>query len=92
MRVVSSSLRAHPALAVATYRSPRFQSETLSPCSLSISSFLLATHNSGQVPHTAEFGLWYMETAIALHDKDKAFAYGLYLKSSAGRAYAAEHF
>ena len=33
-----------------------------------------------------------METAIALHDKDKAFAYGLYLKSSAGRAYAAEHF
>lgn len=52
----------------------------------------LEMHNSGQVPHTAKFAPWYIETAIAFRDKSKAYAYELYLKSDAGRAYAAKHF
>lgn len=52
----------------------------------------LEKHNSGQVPHTSKFSPWYIETAIAFRDKNKAYAYELYLKSGAGRAYAAKHF
>ena len=43
----------------------------------------LAMHNSGHVPHTSKFAPWYIETAIAFRDKEKAFAYERYLKSGA---------
>ena len=49
----------------------------------------LAMHNSA---HTSKFAPWYIETAIAFRDKEKAFAYEHYLKSGAGRAYAIKHF
>ena len=52
----------------------------------------LATHNAGHVPHTSKFAPWYIETAIAFRDKEKAFAYEGYLKTGAGRAYAIKHF
>lgn len=52
----------------------------------------LAMHNAGHVPHTSKFAPWYIETAIAFRDKNKAYAYELYLKSGAGRAYAIKHF
>ena len=52
----------------------------------------LAMHNAGHVPHTSKFAPWYIETAIAFRDKEKAFAYERYLKSGAGRAYAIKHF
>ena len=52
----------------------------------------LAMHNAGHVPHTSKFAPWYIETAIAFRDKEKAFAYERYLKTGAGRAYAVKHF
>ena len=52
----------------------------------------LARHNSGQVPHTAKYAPWHIETTIAFRDKKKAYDYESYLKSSAGRAYACKHF
>ena len=52
----------------------------------------LSMHNAGHVPHTSKFAPWYIETAIALRDKNKAYAYELHLKSGAGRAYAIKHF
>ena len=44
------------------------------------------------MPYTSKFAPWYRETAVAFRDKEKAFAYELYLKSGAGRAYAIKHF
>ena len=38
----------------------------------------LARHNSGQVPHTAKYAPWYIETVIAFRDKQKAYAYERY--------------
>jgi predicted GIY-YIG superfamily endonuclease len=52
----------------------------------------LAMHNAGHVPHTSKFAPWYIETAIAFRDKEKAFAYERYLKTGADRAYAIKHF
>ena len=52
----------------------------------------LAMHNAEHVPHTSKFAPWYIETAIAFRDKEKAFAYERYLKTGAGRAYAIKHF
>ena len=52
----------------------------------------LAMHNAGHVPHTSKFAPWYIETAIAFRDKEKAFAYERYLKTGAGRAYTIKHF
>ncbi len=52
----------------------------------------LARHNTGKVPHTAALAPWFIDTAIAFRDKNKAYAYELYLKSGAGRAYAKKHF
>ena len=52
----------------------------------------LARHNSGQVPHTAKYAPWHIETTIAFRDKKKAYDYESYLKSGAGRAYACKHF
>ena len=52
----------------------------------------LARHNSGHVPHTSKYAPWYIETAIAFRDKQKAYAYERHLKTGAGRAYATRHF
>ena len=52
----------------------------------------LAMHNGGHVPHTSKFAPWFIETAIAFRDKEKAYAYERYLKTGAGRAYATKHF
>ena len=35
----------------------------------------LKTHNAGHVPHTSKYAPWYIETAIAFLNKEKAFAY-----------------
>ena len=52
----------------------------------------LIYHNSGHVPHTSKYAPWYIETAIAFRDKQKAYAYERYLKTGAGRAYATRLF
>ena len=52
----------------------------------------LQSHNAGQVPHTAKFRPWRIETAIAFRSREKAAAFERYLKSHSGRAFAAKHF
>jgi predicted GIY-YIG superfamily endonuclease len=52
----------------------------------------LEAHNSGQLPYTAKFKPWRIETAIAFRSKGKARAFETYLKSHSGRAFAARHF
>ena len=52
----------------------------------------LAEHNSGKCDHTAKFGPWRIETAVAFHSRDKAAKFELYLKSHSGRAFATKHF
>ncbi len=48
-------------------------------------------HNSGQLPYTAKYRPWRIETAIAFRDHRKARAFEEYLKSHSGRAFAAKH-
>jgi len=48
----------------------------------------LKAHNSGQVPHTAKYRPWQIETAIAFRSREKAAAFEKYLKSHSGRAFA----
>ena len=52
----------------------------------------LAKHNSGQVPHTAKFMPWKMETYIAFETLSKAQSFERYLKSGSGHAFANRHF
>jgi predicted GIY-YIG superfamily endonuclease len=52
----------------------------------------LASHNSGQIPHTSKFRPWRIETAVAFHRRSKAIAFERYLKSHSGRAFATKHF
>ena len=52
----------------------------------------LKAHNAGQVPHTAKYRLWRIETAIAFRSREKAAAFEKYLKSHSGRAFASKHF
>jgi len=52
----------------------------------------LAKHNKGDVPHTAKFRPWRIETAIAFRDTQKAAAFERYLKSHSGRSFASKHF
>jgi putative endonuclease len=52
----------------------------------------LQAHNAGQVPHTAKYRPWVVETAIAFRSREKAVAFESYLKSHSGRAFAAKHF
>ncbi|MFZ5572692.1 MAG: GIY-YIG nuclease family protein [Thermodesulfobacteriota bacterium] len=52
----------------------------------------LQSHNSGQVPHTAKYKPWQIETAIAFRSREKALAFEKYLKSHSGRAFASKHF
>ncbi len=52
----------------------------------------LISHNSGQLPSTAKFKPWRLETAIAFRSRQKARAFETYLKSHSGRAFASKHF
>jgi predicted GIY-YIG superfamily endonuclease len=52
----------------------------------------LEKHNKGDVPHTAKYRPWKIQTAIAFDTKEKAFAFEVYLKSHSGRAFATKHF
>ena len=52
----------------------------------------LKAHNSGQVPHTAKYRPWKIETAIAFRSFKKATTFEKYLKSHSGRAFASRHF
>jgi predicted GIY-YIG superfamily endonuclease len=52
----------------------------------------LGKHNTGDVPHTAKYRPWKIQTAIAFDTKEKAFAFEAYLKSHSGRAFATKHF
>jgi putative endonuclease len=52
----------------------------------------LKAHNSGQVPHTAKYCPWKIDTAIAFRSRKKAAAFEKYLKSHSGRAFASKHF
>jgi putative endonuclease len=51
----------------------------------------LKAHNNGQVPHTAKFRPWRIETALAFRSREKAAEFEKYLKSHSGRAFAAKH-
>jgi len=52
----------------------------------------IKAHNAGQVPHTAKYRPWSIETVIAFRSREKAVAFEKYLKSHSGRAFAAKHF
>ena len=52
----------------------------------------LLAHNNGKVFYTAPFRPWNIETAIAFRSRKKAAVFEKYLKSHAGRAFAAKHF
>ena len=52
----------------------------------------LNRHNAGHIAHTAKFGPWRIETAVAFRSKTKAIAFEKYLKSHSGRAFAKKHF
>jgi predicted GIY-YIG superfamily endonuclease len=52
----------------------------------------LKAHNFGQLPYTAKFKPWRVETAVAFRSKKKAGAFETYLKSHSGRASASKHF
>lgn len=52
----------------------------------------LKAHNAGEVPHTAKFKPWKVETYIAFETEEKARAFELYLKSGSGHAFAKHHF
>ena len=49
-------------------------------------------HNSGQLPYTAKYRPWLIDTAIAFRSRNKASAFEKYLKSHSGRAFAKKHF
>ena len=52
----------------------------------------LKAHNSGQLPYTAKYRPWLIDTAIAFRSRKKASAFEKYLKSHSGRAFAKRHF
>jgi len=52
----------------------------------------LKNHNKGNVPHTAKYRPWRIETCTAFKDKAKAVAFEAYLKSGSGREFARRHF
>jgi len=49
-------------------------------------------HNSGQLPYTAKYKPWLIDTAIAFRSRQKASAFEKYLKCHSGRAFAKRHF
>ena len=52
----------------------------------------LRYHNGRQVPHTAKFVPWRLETYVVFRDGGKARAFERYLKSGSGREFARRHF
>ena len=52
----------------------------------------LAKHNAGEVPHTAKFKPWKVESYFAFETKEKAAAFEAYLKTGSGHAFAKCHF
>jgi predicted GIY-YIG superfamily endonuclease len=52
----------------------------------------LKKHNKGDVPHTAKFRPWKVETYIAFESEEKSIAFEHYLKSGSGHAFAKRHF
>ena len=47
----------------------------------------LATHNAGQSVHTNKYKPWAVEAYVAIKDKNAAFDFEQYLKSSSGRQF-----
>jgi predicted GIY-YIG superfamily endonuclease len=45
-------------------------------------------HNAGEVPHTAKYMPWTIQTYIAFADERRAIAFKKCLKSPSGRAFA----
>ncbi|WP_129127020.1 GIY-YIG nuclease family protein [Geomonas oryzae] len=52
----------------------------------------LASHNSGQSPHTAKHRPWKILTYHAFADEAKAAAFEKYLKTCSGHAFRKKHF
>jgi len=52
----------------------------------------LAKHNRGEVPHSAKYVPWRIDSAHAFTDREKASHFERYLKSHAGREFAKRHF
>ena len=48
----------------------------------------LTEHNSGKLPHTAQFKPWHLITYVAFSDKQNAAKFERYLKSGSGNAFA----
>jgi predicted GIY-YIG superfamily endonuclease len=48
----------------------------------------LKRHNAGELIHTSKFRPWFIKTAVAFTDRERAAAFERYLKSSSGRAFA----
>ena len=51
----------------------------------------LKAHNAGRCSHTAKYGPWQLETAVAFRSREKALAFEQYLKSHSGRAFGTKH-
>ena len=51
----------------------------------------LATHNQGGSPYTSRYAPWHIVTAIRFNDDQRASAFGQYLKTGSGRAFAIKH-
>jgi predicted GIY-YIG superfamily endonuclease len=52
----------------------------------------LAAHNAGQSRHTSKFKPWRLVTYLAFSNPEKARAFGQYLKSGSGHAFARKRF
>ena len=60
-------------------------------CTVNLNARLLK-HNKGDVPHTAKYRPWSIETVVRFRSVEKARAFEKYLKSGSGRAFAKRHF
>ncbi len=52
----------------------------------------LASHNAGQVTHTARHRPWNLVLTLEFGAEDAAIRFERYLKSASGRAFARRHF
>jgi predicted GIY-YIG superfamily endonuclease len=52
----------------------------------------MTAHNNGQAKHTSKFKPWRLVTYLGFSKPEKAVAFGRYLKSSSGRAFAKNRF
>jgi putative endonuclease len=48
----------------------------------------IAKHNAGEVPHTAKFRPWRLNTYVGFSDEARAVEFERYLKSPSGRAFS----